>query len=99
MGNQLFGVFLASTISSGFARISIACLMLQVTSSRRWRMVLWATVVLQAILIIMYYVVELVQCHSVVSKQVDIKQTQCLSPSQIGTFNYASICKHSYSRH
>jgi hypothetical protein len=91
MGNELFGVFLASTVSSGFARISIAALLLQVTSNRRWRIVLWATVVLQAVLITGYYVVELTQCHSVVSEKIDIKQTQCLSPSQIGTFNYASI--------
>jgi len=91
IGLYAFLTFIFSTISTGFARISIACLLLQVATARRWRLALWTTIVLQALVMIVYCVVQLAQCHSAISRKIDIKQTQCLTPSQVWSFTYVSI--------
>lgn len=96
IGLYTFLTFIFSTISTGFARISIVCLLLQVVTARRWRLVLWAATMLQAASMIVYCVVQLVQCHSAISRKVEIKQTQCLTPSQVWSFTYVSVSKFSF---
>ncbi|KAK3373094.1 hypothetical protein B0T24DRAFT_249764 [Lasiosphaeria ovina] len=91
IGKLTFATFIVSIISSGFARISIASLLLQVTAKRWWRVAIWATIVLQAIIMILYCVVQLAQCQSVISNKINIKQSQCLMPSHVWSFSYAYI--------
>ncbi|KAK3348932.1 hypothetical protein B0T25DRAFT_546830 [Lasiosphaeria hispida] len=91
LGTQLFFIFIAGSIATGFARISIACLLLQVTTSRRWRIGMWSTIVVQALFMIIYCAVQLAQCHSAISKNINIKQTQCFTPAQVSSFSYASM--------
>ncbi|KAK0725103.1 hypothetical protein B0H67DRAFT_569580 [Lasiosphaeris hirsuta] len=91
LGNELFFVFIAGSLATGFARISIACLLLQVTMSRKWRIGMWSTIAAQALFMTIYCIVQLAQCQSAVSKNINIKQTQCLTPEQVSSFSYASM--------
>jgi hypothetical protein len=54
---------------------------------------LWATIVLQALVTVVYCVTQLAQCYSAISPKgpTDIKKTQCLMPSQVWSFTYAGI--------
>lgn len=97
IGVLLFSVFIASTLTSGFARISIICLLLQVTRNRRWRIVLWLVMAMQSLMMISYCVVQLAQCQSAISKKINIKQTQCFTPNQIWSFSYASASTATFS--
>ncbi|KAK1759070.1 hypothetical protein QBC47DRAFT_436573 [Echria macrotheca] len=91
IGIFTFLTFIFSTIASGFARISIACLLLQVTSKKRWRLALWSILGLQIVYILVYIVAQVVQCESTIAHRIGIKQSQCLTPSQVWSFTYVSI--------
>jgi len=93
MGTHLFGVYLATLTASSFARISIACLLLQFTMRRGWRVLIWVTIVLQALITIMYYVVQFAQCTSVISEKLRMQDSKCLSPSHVWGFTYATVGK------
>lgn len=91
VGTYFFAVFLSGLPAACFARISIACLLLQITLSRRWKALLWATIMLQALYMTVYYILQLSQCRSVISQQVKIDQTQCLTPKQVRATNHVNI--------
>lgn len=90
LGNLLFANFLTSTVALGFARISIACMLLQVAQSRRSKVAIWATIALQVAVMLMYIIAQLVQCNSVIAHKIKIQESQCLTPSQIWSYTYAS---------
>ncbi|GAB1317803.1 Rhodopsin domain-containing protein [Madurella fahalii] len=97
LGNYLFATFLTGVPAACFARISIACLLLQITLSRRWRILIWAVIVLQALFMITYDAVHLTQCRSVISQKVRVDTTSCLTPSQVWSFTYANISVSMFS--
>lgn len=94
LGDHLFGVYLTSMPASAFARISIACLLLQFTTRRGWRALIWITIVMQVLICVLYYVVQFVNCGSVLAAKLKFKDSQCLSPSHVWGFTYASVCKY-----
>jgi hypothetical protein len=103
LGNVLFATFLTSTVALGFARISIACMLLQVAQSRRSRVAIWATIALQVAVMLMYIIAQLVQCNSVIARKIKIQESQCLTPSQIWSYTYASTSElssvHTHASH
>lgn len=90
IGNYLFGSFMAAVPAACFARISIACLLLQITLSRKWRVLIWSTIVLQVLVMVVYDTVHLAQCRSVISEKTDIHNTACMTPDQVWSFAYAN---------
>ena len=53
------GVFMAGTGASCWARVSIACLLLQFTTDRVWRVLIWATMALNLLDFLAYEIVYL----------------------------------------
>lgn len=99
LGNLLFANFMVSTVAIGFARISIACLLLQIAQNRRWKVAIWATICLQIAVMMMYIIAQLVQCKSVIADKIQIKESQCLTPTQIWSYTYASNSKFQFRKH
>ncbi|KXX77649.1 hypothetical protein MMYC01_205976 [Madurella mycetomatis] len=97
LGNYLFATFLTAVPAACFARISIACLLLQITLSRKWRILIWSTIVLQALLMLVYDTVHLAQCRSVITRKAKIDTTSCLTPDQVWSFTYANISVSMFS--
>jgi hypothetical protein len=89
---------MVSTVAVGFARISIACLLLQVAQNRRWKVAIWATICLQIAVMMMYIIAQLVQCKSVIAHKIQIKESQCLTPTQIWSYTYASNSKFPFRK-
>ena len=94
IGIALFAMFLAGVPASCFARISIACLLLQFTPTKWWRILLWSTIVLQVLTIFMYEIVQLIQCKSVISDKINISETQCMGAVTVWSFTYANVSKY-----
>lgn len=65
-------------------------MLLQVAMSRRSKVAIWATIVLQVAVMLMYIIAQLVQCNSVLARKIKIQDSQCLTPSQIWSYTYAS---------
>ncbi|KAK4450912.1 hypothetical protein QBC34DRAFT_484163 [Podospora aff. communis PSN243] len=93
VSNHILGCWITGALSSSFARISIACLLLSITPSRRWRILLWSTIALQALFMLSYVVVQLVQCKGTVSSQSRAggSDAQCLGRTQVLAFSYVSV--------
>lgn len=89
---DVFVVFIFGTLCSGFARVSIACLLLQVTRNMRraWRASIIGIIVLQALMMALYVITQLVQCSSIVGTSSSFG-TRCLPASQVQGFTYAQI--------
>lgn len=98
MVDNLFGVYLSGLTASCFARVSIACLLLQFTRKRSWRVLIWSTIVLQFLTGLMYYVIQLVQCGSVLADKLKMENSQCLIPNHVWGFTYAAVGKVSHQR-
>jgi hypothetical protein len=93
VSNRILGCWITGVLTSGFARISIACLLLSITSSRRWRILLWCTVALQAVLMLSYVVVQFVQCKSNLDNKTRVggSSSQCLGRTQVLVFSFVSV--------
>jgi len=87
----VFCVFLFSALCSGFARVSIACLLLQFTQKLSWRIAIIGIIVLQALMMSLYVITQLVQCSNLVGTGSGIPGTKCLPPSHVRSFTYAQI--------
>jgi len=100
VGLQLFAVFMTGVPAACFARISIACLLLQITvpgsgsdSNVKWRVLIWATIALQAGFMLSYDGVQLSQCGGLIARTQgpDALGRQCLAPASVWVFNYVGI--------
>ena len=89
------GVFMTGTGASCWARVSIACLLLQFTTSRRWRALIWFTLALNIVDFVVYEVVQLANCTSVLmqGRAEVLKGTSCLTPMHVWSFTYAAVGK------
>lgn len=81
---------------SGFARISIASLLLSITPSRRWKFLLWGSITLQIVFMLSYEIVQLVQCKSTIASQSRPSvnsgtNSQCMSRTAVLVFSYTSV--------
>jgi|SRR3569833_337805 len=91
VGAYTFACFMLGVPAACFARISIACLLLQFTTSRRWRILIWLTITLQVLLFLFYEIMQLSQCTSVLAAKLNIDHSQCLKPQTVWSFTYATI--------
>lgn len=91
----LVGVFMSGVPASCLARVSIACMLLRLTTSRIWRGILKATIVLQVLVILVYEVSQFVQCNSVITG-VAPADRKCLPKDQVWGFTFMSFCKQPY---
>ena len=87
--NCLLGVFMTGVVVSGFARVSIACLLLRFTTNRWLRATIWATMAVQVSFVLAYSIVQLVQCRP--STPAMRRSAQCMTKSQIWAFTYVSV--------
>jgi len=92
----LFAIFFTSNASLSFARISIACLLLQVTQRRSWRIAIVATIAVQAFMMVFYVIIQLVQCSSLAGSTLGSgtkdRPGNCLGPDHVRVFAYVKIC-------
>ncbi len=94
ISNSLFGAWMTGVIVSGFARISVASLLLSISRSPCWKCLLWGIITLQLLFVLSYEIVQLVQlvrCRVTIPPQPRISQTQCFGPTGVLTFAYISI--------
>ncbi|KAK0720973.1 hypothetical protein B0H67DRAFT_486037 [Lasiosphaeris hirsuta] len=91
IGITTFIVFIVALWASSFGRISVACLLLQFTTCRAWRAVLWATIVLQAALLISCDIVELVQCQPIRAIWAQVDGAECIPAEGIWNMSYVFI--------
>jgi len=86
-----FALVLTGACASWFARISIACLLLEVVFSRVWRTVVWAALVLQAAAFLAFEITHLARCRPVMAMWTTMPGSQCLNPAQAWAYAYASL--------
>ncbi|KAK0622683.1 hypothetical protein B0T14DRAFT_564112 [Immersiella caudata] len=94
VSNHVLGCWITGVLTSGFARISIAFLLLSITSSRRWRILLWSTIALQALFMLSYVVVQLVQCKNTISNKSRAgggTNSQCFGRTSVLVFSIVSV--------
>ena len=86
-----FVLVLTGAGASWFARISIACLLLELTISRLWRTIILATLVTQAAAFLAFEITHLARCRPVMAMWTTVEGSQCLSPAQAWAYAYSSI--------
>ncbi|KAK0639881.1 hypothetical protein B0T16DRAFT_249158 [Cercophora newfieldiana] len=107
VSNLVLGCWMTGVLVSGFGRISIASLLLTLTSSFRWKMLLRLTIALQLLYMLTYEVVQLVQCQNIISSKSRVpsssspsstssppppsSSSQCLSRTSVFVFQLVSI--------
>ncbi|KAH8744247.1 hypothetical protein F5883DRAFT_359086, partial [Diaporthe sp. PMI_573] len=84
----LYGVTVVGLWASVFARISVACLLLQFATSRRWKLAVWAAIAFQVASLFAAELIELVQCRPIRAFWEPVPGAQCLSPSAMWTTGY-----------
>ncbi|SPN96991.1 uncharacterized protein DNG_00511 [Cephalotrichum gorgonifer] len=87
---KLLGVYMSGVPASCFARISIACLLLQITRARWWRVAIWTTLVVQVLVVLTYEAAQLSQCGGVISGN-NPHDSHCLPRSQVWGFTMMSF--------
>jgi hypothetical protein len=90
VNTYLFIIYILSMIATSFARISIGCLLLQVTLDRRWRILIYGSIFIQAANMLIYIAFQFAQCQSSLSSMIDLKTTNCLTPAQVVWFSHAN---------
>ncbi|KAK4108847.1 hypothetical protein N656DRAFT_771555 [Canariomyces notabilis] len=90
VNTYLFIIYILSMIATSFARISIGCLLLQVTLDRRWRILIYGSIFIQAANMLIYIAFQFAQCQSSLSSMIDLKNTNCLTPAQVVWFSHAN---------
>ena len=88
------GVWMAGTGASCWARVSIACLLLQFITERTWRVLIWFTLVLNVLDFLAYELVYATSCAAWMTLKISSTEgTQCLAPAHVWGFTYAAIGK------
>jgi len=91
VSNHLLGAWMTGVIASGFARISIALLLLRITLNRRWKVFLWAAITIQVLYIVSYEVMQLAQCKNTFANKARPTSNQCLGRTKVLAFAVASV--------
>ncbi|KAK5659459.1 hypothetical protein OQA88_660 [Cercophora sp. LCS_1] len=91
LNSNPLGVFMTGVATSGFARISIATLLLRFTTKRTWRVIIYIIIALQATAVAVYLIVQLVQCRTVIAGREHFRETQCLKKTQVWAFSYVNV--------
>jgi hypothetical protein len=80
----LLGVYMTGVVVSAFARMSIAVLLLRFTTARAWRVAIWTIIGGQVGYVVVYEIVQLVQCKSVLMGS----DSRCMSRAMVLTSTY-----------
>ncbi|KAK5660023.1 hypothetical protein OQA88_13491 [Cercophora sp. LCS_1] len=88
IGATTFSVFIISLWSSCFARVSMACLLLQVTQSRGWRIVLWNIIAFQTGTLITCDILQIWKCRPIRAMWAPVSGSQCMSQQEIWAIGY-----------
>jgi hypothetical protein len=90
VSNHVLGAWMTGVVASGFARISIAALLLRITPSRRWKALLWTTIAIQILYMVSYEILQLVQCRNTFANKAR-PTSQCLSRAKVFAFSLTSV--------
>ena len=85
---HLYGVLIVGLLTSCFARISVACLLLELASSNTWKAVLWLTISFQIACLLLILPLEAFQCHPIRSFWDPMAGGKCISPAVMWTLGY-----------
>ena len=86
-----FTLVLTGTCASWLARVSIACLLLELTISRFWRTIIWAIIIMQAACLLAFEITHLARCRPVMAMWTTVEGSQCLNPTQAWVYAYVNI--------
>ncbi|KAH7119464.1 hypothetical protein B0J13DRAFT_457875 [Dactylonectria estremocensis] len=98
----LFGLVFVGRWSASFARISVACLLLQFAISTGWKLILWATLCFQAATLLASELFHLLQCHPIQALWEEGPNRQCVHPKQAWIIGYLiaeQACSGAVSHH
>ncbi|KAK0724412.1 hypothetical protein B0H67DRAFT_567873 [Lasiosphaeris hirsuta] len=91
IGAATFAAAFFGFAASCASRISVACLLLQFTQSRAWRMILWMTVAFQALLFLGCELVITLQCRPIRAKWANVPGARCISAQENWIMGYVFI--------
>ncbi|KAK3360675.1 hypothetical protein B0T25DRAFT_536157, partial [Lasiosphaeria hispida] len=91
IGAATFAAAFFGFAASCTSRISVACLLLQFTQSRVWRIVLWMTVAFQALLLLGCELVITLQCRPIRAKWARVPGARCISAQENWIMGYVFI--------
>jgi len=91
IGVTTFIVFIVALWASCFARISVACLLLQLTQERAWRILLWALIGFQLAALISCDVVEMLQCRPIRAMWAKVDGAVCMTPDDVWVMAHTYI--------
>ncbi|GAB1319829.1 hypothetical protein MFIFM68171_10039 [Madurella fahalii] len=83
IGCTTFIVFVIALWASAFARISISCLLLQITQDRVWRHLLWFSVAFQGVALAACDICQLAQCRPIRALWAPVPDKVCVPTDQI----------------
>ncbi|KAH9205238.1 hypothetical protein DL95DRAFT_238465, partial [Leptodontidium sp. 2 PMI_412] len=86
----LYGVLIVGLLTSVFSRISVACLLLELQSSKMWKAVLWVTIAFQIVSLISTLPLEVSQCRPIRAYWEPVAGRKCISPAVMWTLGYVS---------
>lgn len=89
IGRSTFVVYIVGFWASCFARISVACLLLQFTLAQAWRAALWAMITLQVLLMVGCNLVVLLQCRPIRATWAQVPGAKCLSSEDNWKMGYS----------
>jgi hypothetical protein len=81
IGRTTFPIFIISLWASAFARISICCLLLNITQERVWKIVLWVNIGFQCLAFASLDILQLLQCRPIRANWMFVPDAQCLAAS------------------
>jgi hypothetical protein len=91
IGRCIFGVFLVGWWASCFGRVSVACVLLPLTTSLPWKIILWANIGSQLVLLTWAEIFELIQCQPLRAVWETVPDAKCFSTEEMWQAAYASI--------
>ncbi|KAK0716822.1 hypothetical protein B0T26DRAFT_707348 [Lasiosphaeria miniovina] len=83
VGRTTFAVYMIALWAAAFARISVSCLLLNIAQERAWRIVLWGFIVIQALTLAAFDIIELVQCSPIRAMWAVVPNARCLNPDKV----------------
>lgn len=86
IGRTTFSVFIISLWASAFARVSICCLLLRITTSKLWTVILWSNIVFQILTLTTSDIVSLLQCRPIQANWTFVPGGSCIPKQEIWIF-------------
>jgi hypothetical protein len=97
--HYLYVVPIVGLFTSTFSRISVACLLLELPSSKTRKAVLWVTIVFQLASFILLSAPEVFQCRPIRAFWEPVAGGKCISPAVMWNLGYVSSGKFNKERY